>query len=89
MKQCGFSSCSVFYDRYVRRADRICSGTIELPLLNMFWMKNDEGVSDDAEHSRHARQAIGARRRPVFLTITSKFHLRRHFFTHVRFCTPC
>ena len=22
MKQCGFSSCSVFYDRYVRRVDK-------------------------------------------------------------------
>ena len=41
---------------------RICSGTIEVSLLNVLWVKDDEDVSDDAEHSRHARQAIVARR---------------------------
>ena len=56
---------------------RICSGTIEISLLNVYWMKDDEGVSDEAKHSRHARQAIVARRRPVFLSITRMFHFRR------------
>ena len=56
---------------------RICSGTIEVPLLIMLWMKDNEDVSDEAKHSRHARQAIVARRRPVFLSITRMFHFRR------------
>ena len=43
----------------------------------MSWMKDDEDVSDEAKHSRHARQAIVARRRPVFLSITRMFHFRR------------
>ena len=57
----------------------ICSGTIEVPLLIMLWMKDDEGVSDEAKHSQHARQVIGAQREPDFLSITRKFHLRRLF----------
>ena len=36
------------------------------------WISGDEGVSDVAKHYRHARQTIGARLLPAFLSITKQ-----------------
>ena len=62
---------------------RICRVTTDVCGRIMVWMKDDEDVSDAAKHPRHARQDIGARRRSDLLSITRKFHLRRHFFFFV------
>lgn len=73
--------CIVMYAEVMR----IGRGTTEVFLPIMPWTQDDNYVSQDAKHSRHACEAIGALRRSDVLSTTSTYDLRSQLFVKLHY----